>query len=66
MRALHRTSAVAPTVGLGKLSAVQDGGSLAPIPVSRRRDRQQHVRTAATRARRIAPPVRSLPRRGGY
>ncbi|MET7273194.1 hypothetical protein ABZS59_18710 [Streptomyces flaveolus] len=66
MRAFPRTSVVAPTAGLGKLLAARDSGSPAPVPASRRRDGQQHARTAATRARRITPSVRSLPRRSGY
>ncbi|GGQ77007.1 hypothetical protein [Streptomyces flaveolus] len=66
MRAFPRISAVAPTTGLGKLLAARDSGSPASVPASRRRDGQQHSRTAATRARRVTPPVRSLPRRSGY
>ncbi|MFI9249368.1 hypothetical protein [Streptomyces sp. NPDC053069] len=54
MRELH-TAVVAPA-----------SAPAAPIPAPRRRDGQQLARMAAARARRITPPVRSLPRRAGY
>ena len=66
MRPHHRPAVFAPTAGLGEVLAARDDSSPAPVPAPRRRDGQQLARMAAARARRITPPVRSLPRRGGY
>ncbi|MEU5608036.1 hypothetical protein AB0H03_04655 [Streptomyces sparsogenes] len=70
MRELPRTAVPSPvtavSLGLGEVLAGSDGGSPAPPPASRRRDGQRLARMAAARARRVTPPLRSLPRRGGY
>ncbi|MGW1105733.1 hypothetical protein [Streptomyces sp. NPDC002540] len=62
MLELNRTAVSAPTIDLGEVLAGGDGRSPAP----RRRDGRLLAQMAAARARRITPPVRSLPRRGGY
>ncbi|MEU0075080.1 hypothetical protein ABZ027_36935 [Streptomyces sp. NPDC006332] len=67
-------TSLALTAGLGELLARRAGSGpapvpaqiSAPIPAPRRRDRQQLARTAPAGARRTTPPVRNLPRRGGY
>lgn len=64
MREASYASYAPLAAGLDEVLAGRTGSS--PIPAPRRRDRQQPARTAAARARRITPPVRSLPRRGGY
>ncbi|PNE40579.1 hypothetical protein [Streptomyces noursei] len=53
-------AACAPTTGLGEVLAGQAGSSA----TSHRRDGQQLAWISG--ARRITPPVRSLPRRGSY
>ncbi|KMS69695.1 hypothetical protein ACM01_33890 [Streptomyces viridochromogenes] len=63
-------ASLALTADLGEVLAGRTGSgpvlTPAAVPAPRRPDRQQLARTAAARARRITPSVRSLPRRGGY
>ncbi|WP_030683590.1 hypothetical protein [Streptomyces cellulosae] len=62
----HRTLVGIPVIDLLTAPTGSGGGTAAPSPASRRGDGRLLAQMASARSRRLPPPARSLPRRGGY